>query len=287
MLFTTTIFASVSFDKLEKSGHTALSTAVKDSSWKKGSYSFNNDKIKVKMNNGKIQELYVDGNKIPATKISEYKNMVEQTLSNFIVKAPIPPAAPSVLENTKLLEPPKAPRPMIPDSVEGPDLPPPPEAADSLRQPGVPPTAPVPQEIIDDNFAMIELQRDTLADNDVIIKKQKERLEKLKNEIKIRQEKLEETRKTLEEKRIERMGKIKGRNETVKKYDKFGTEITKELIKRGAVSLGEHYDLELSNRELVVNGEKQPSELLQIGLVLYKKIWRKELKGNTIYKMNH
>lgn len=62
--------------------------------------------------------------------------------------------------------------------------------------------------------------------------------------------------------------------------------LTTELVNRGIISENEKFDLKLTHDELLINGEKQPDELLRIALTLYKKARGKELSDNANYQIN-
>ena len=247
ILLATTVFAAVSLKHSKNYSQNNFTKVVKDSSWKKGVYNFNNDKIKVKMNNGKIEELFVGGERIPQDKIPDYKKMVEQTLSNFTLKAPEPPAAPSLSDETKSPLPPKAPSPVIPQGADKPVLPavPLPENTKPLKEPEVHPAPSLPQDIA----------------------------ERMKN-------KSDELQRMNE--RINRKAA-----EIRKKNNQLISDLTKELVSRNIISEGEVYDIKLTTKELEINGEKQSDELLKKALIFYKKAWGRDMKDNSTFQINH
>ena len=95
------------------------------------------------------------------------------------------------------------------------------------------------------------------------------------------QEKLKEREKELKEKARE----VKeSANSIKKKNDEFIGTVTKELVGRGIISNGEKFSMELSDKELAINGKVQPKDLLKIVLTLYKKSWGRELVGSFNYR---
>ena len=137
LFMSATVLASVSFNPVEKDITKKYVQAFADTSWKKGEYNFVNDKMKVKMKDGKIEELSINGKKIPSSEFSDYQKMVEDTLQAFNLPRPdIPPVPPVLAVSSDLPE--KAPKPIIALTTEIPNMPTEPTL------PGDPPKAPKP-----------------------------------------------------------------------------------------------------------------------------------------------
>ncbi len=319
LFMSATVLASVSFAPIKGFVANKYIPAVVDSSWKTGEYNFVNDNMKVKMKNGKIRELTIKGKKISEKKFPDYKKMVEDTLNTFNLAGPDIPASPPMLANLADL-PEKAPVPVVALNAGPPNPPLPTEKVTTLLLPGTPhllekpnvtPTAPTPRVVNDNDSVVFPTKRDILTDEAVVVKKQKilaEQLKKLKTDVIKRQRKLVEINEDIKEKQIERTREMEELNEKMRrneenlkqksnnikrnaeelkiKNEEFITGITKELVNRGIVSMGEDYNLKLSGKELIVNNKKQSDELLRIALALYKKAWGKDMKGDATYEIN-
>ena len=137
LLMSATVLASVSFNPVDKNIINKYVQAAADTSWKKGEYNFVNDNMKVKMKDGKIEKLSINGKKIPSSEFSDYQKMVEDTLQAFNLPGPdIPPVPPVLAVSSDLPE--KVPKPIIALTTEIPNMPTEPTL------PGDPPKAPKP-----------------------------------------------------------------------------------------------------------------------------------------------
>ena len=293
LFMSATVLASVSFNPMKKTAINKNIQAIADTSWKKGEYNFVNDYMKVKMKDGRIEELTIRGKKIPKGKFSDYQNMVEDTLKAFNLAGPDVPASPMGLANMPDL-PEKAPKPV---TVLTPNMPEPPAVPKVTELPENPPKAPEPDTGLAADIpepppafepayfpALPTIDADT---TDLYLRAEKELKERELNMKEIQealdkqQEKLKEREKELKEKARE----VKeSANSIKKKNDEFIGTVTKELVGRGIISNGEKFSMELSDKELAINGKVQPKDLLKIVLTLYKKSWGRELVGSFNYR---
>ena len=106
------------------------------------------------------------------------------------------------------------------------------------------------------------------------MEKQQEKLRKVSEEMEKREMKLREKARGIKEKA----------NEIKMKNDEFIGSVTKELIGRGIISKGEKFRMELSDKELIINGKVQSDDLLKIVLTIYKKSCGRELEGGLNYR---
>ena len=300
LLMSATVLASVSFNpsvKIAKSKHI---TAVVDTSWKKGEYNFVNDSIKVRMKNGKIEELSINGKKIPKSKFSDYQNMIEDTLNAFNLPGPDVPASPPKLARIPDL-PEKAPKPVtaltsnvpeppaVPKLAELPgDLPqaPEPDTALTAEAPEPPPAIeptyfPAVPDIDADTTDLSLISEKELREREQILKRIQESMEKQQEKLRKVSEEMEKREMKLREKAREIKEKA---NEIKMKNDEFIGSVTKELIGRGIISKGEKFRMELSDKELIINGKVQSDDLLKIVLTIYKKSCGRELEGGLNYR---
>lgn len=300
LLMSATVLASVSFNpsvKIAKSKHI---TAVVDTSWKKGEYNFVNDNIKVRMKNGKIEELSINGKKIPKSKFSDYQNMIEDTLNAFNLPGPDVPASPPKLAKLPDL-PEKAPKPVTALTSNVPEPPAVPKLAElsgDLPQAPEPDTAltaeaPEPPPAIEPTYfpAVPDIDADTTDLSLISEKELREReqnLKRIQESMEKQQEKLRKVSEEMEKREMKLRKKareIKEKaNEIKMKNDEFIGSVTKELIGRGIISKGEKFRMELSDKELIINGKVQSDDLLKIVLTLYKKSCGRELEGGLNYR---
>ena len=297
LLMSATVLASVSFNPKENNIVNKHTQAIADTSWKKGEYNFVNDNMKVKMKDGKIEELSINGRKIPKSKFLNYQKMVEDTLNAFNLAGPDIPASPPVLAMSSEL-PENAPRPNIALTTKIPNPPTEPIL------PGGPPKAPKPEIALTTNIlesipAIEPPYFPAIPDSDVTTKELKLILEKNLQEQQMNLKKIQETmefqqqklKEVTEKMRIKeanikkKIREIKEKtNEIKRKNNEFISNVSNELVGRGIISKGEKFSMKLSSEELTINGEVQPDDLLKIVLTLYKKSWGRELQGDLNYQ---
>jgi bla regulator protein blaR1 len=293
LFMSATVLASVSFNPVKKVTKDNVIIAVADTSWEKGEYNFVNDNMKVKMKDGKIEELIIGGKEIPKSKFSDYQKMVEDTLKAFNLPGPEVPASPPKL-NDMPGPPEKAPKP---DTVLNTNMPEPPAIPKLADLPKLPPKAPepeiappniadlenipaIPDSNVDIKVLNLELKKE-LEERERNLKKNQESTEKQQEKLREASEKMKESEMELKEKSREMKEKS---NEIKEKNEMFIGSVTKELVGRGIISKGGKYNMELSDKELIINGKVQPEELLKIVLTLYKKYLGKELEGSLNYQ---
>jgi beta-lactamase regulating signal transducer with metallopeptidase domain len=300
LLVSTTVFASVSFNPVEKKAVNKYIQAIADTSWKKGEYNFVNENMKVKMKNGKIKELIINGKKISESKFSDYKKMVADTLEAFVLTGPDIPASPPVLAGSQV-PPEKAPKPIVALTTKMPDPPAAPKLAELPDHPSKAPdpiialTAdlPGPPPAIEPTYfpAIPDTNVDT-SDLSLVLEKnlqeQQMNLKRIQETMEYQQQKLIETTEKMkikEEKIKNNIREIKEKAKDIKrKNNEFIGNVSNELVGRGIISKGEKFSLELSDKELIINGKVQPDDLLKIVQTLYKKSWGRELESGFNYR---
>jgi len=279
LLLSATILASASLSPAERIIQNKYYSMNADSTWKSGKFTYNNGKMKVKMNNGKIEELFINGKKIKANNIQEYRKMVQATLDTLNFAEPKVPPPPEIAKNpppTLSLLPPAIPLP-----AELPEQPPVPESAPirtNIELPPAPPKAPKPV-IAPDSTDLLRL------------KKEQWHLQKLRTEQEKENKKLQQTEEKMrikEKQSQEQNREIKERSNELKvKNESFIRDLTEELIEKRIITRGEKFSMKFSNSELIINGEKQSDELLKKTKELYKKVWGKNMKDNSTFDINH
>jgi bla regulator protein blaR1 len=293
LFMSATVLASVSLSSLKRITKNKITTTVADTTWKKGEYNFVDDNMKVRMKDGKIEELIIKGKKISKSKFSYYQKMVADTLNAFNLAGPdVPGSPPKIADIPAILE--KAPKPV---SALTSNMPLPPRAPKLAELPGPPPKAPEPETeppytpaiesipaIPGTNADTTDLSlvfEKTLKRREMNLKKIQESMEKQEEKLREVSEKMKEGEMKLNEKTREVKKKA---NEIKRKNNEFLGNVTKELEGRGIISNGEKYSMELSDKELIINGKVQSVDLLKIVLTLYKKSWGKDLEGSLNYR---
>lgn len=95
------------------------------------STTYNNEKVRAKVQNGEITHLEIDGKKIPESQYPDYENFVAELLAN-LPKPPAPPAPPAAPTPNAVPAPPAPPTPPTIGGVGTPPLPPAPPSFEFL-----------------------------------------------------------------------------------------------------------------------------------------------------------
>jgi hypothetical protein len=182
---------------------------------------------------------------------------------------PDPPAAPKLAELPD--HPSKAPDPIIALTA---DLPGPPPAIEPTYFPAIPDTN------VDTTDLSLVLEKN--------LQEQQMNLKRIQETMEYQQQKLIETTEKMkikEEKIKNNIREIKEKAKDIKrKNNEFIGNVSNELVGRGIISKGEKFSLELSDKELIINGKVQPDDLLKIVQTLYKKSWGRELESGFNYR---
>jgi beta-lactamase regulating signal transducer with metallopeptidase domain len=287
LIMSATVFASVSFHSGQKPIKKNQAAIIQDSTWKRGSFQFNNNKMNVKMNKGKKGELFINGKRIPANEFAKYKKVVEQTLDTLNINVPEPlplpefagipgppPAAPlpekAPMKFRDVLPPSP---PLIPEKDILPDLPPvPPKVPEEIREPGFPVIEPDSTDLM-----RIKEEKRHLQKLQGEMDKERERMKEMKDRMKVREMALRKKTRELKERSMQ----LKRKNEH------FIESLTMELVKNGIIKEGEKFSMKFSNNELIINGEMQSDEMLRTAKNLYKKAWGNNMKDNSTFEINH
>ncbi|HKI79522.1 MAG TPA: M56 family metallopeptidase [Ignavibacteriaceae bacterium] len=282
LLMSATVFASASFKPVKRTiAGTKYFTAV-DSSWKKGKYNFVNDNIKVKLNNGNIEELFINGKRIPENKFSDYKEMVATTLDTLNIDFPELPPSPELADLPPY--PVKAPKPVLASTTELPEPPPLPGVEPKAVVAKLPPPPPAPKISIE------PVLPDSLEDLK-LIKEEKLHLEKLQRTMEKEKEYIKQIEEKMKIKELELRKKskeLKIKSEELKrKNEMFLDKLTSVLVKNDIVTADEKYSIKFSNKELIINGKKQSEELLIKTKGIYKSVWGNDMSDNATFEINN
>lgn len=250
--------------------------------------------MNVKIDEGKIQKLSINGKEIPSNEFSAYEDKVEEMLTN-VPPPPPPPVAPSA---------PSAPR--APNAVAPPPPPPPPPAPNvdvrikhkrihKIEDDGKHVEIIIEEDnngevrriVIDEN-EILEIEERALQEAERALqmaerqmKMEERQIERVERQAE-RLEEMAERRVEIEERRLERVEMEEERaHHMAENHGNKDRWLEQELLQDGLISDTQNYSLKLNNKRLKVNGKQISGHLHQKYMDLYEDMQGTDFSSNT------